>query len=54
VREKGSSKKAGLIEAYADRQKMGFDWNNMMLQRYGINHNGDGFVFVMHMNAIGY
>jgi 5'-3' exonuclease len=27
VREKGSQKKAGLIEAYADRTKRGFDWN---------------------------
>jgi 5'-3' exonuclease len=39
VREKGSSKKAGLIEAYADRTKQGFSWNNMMLQRY-TNHEG--------------
>ena len=40
VREKGSSKKAGLIEAYADRTKMGFDWNNMMLQRW-TDHDGN-------------
>jgi 5'-3' exonuclease len=39
VREKGSAKKAGLIEAYADRTKQGFDWNNMMLQRW-IDHEG--------------
>jgi 5'-3' exonuclease len=39
VREKGSSKKAGLIEAYADRTKQGYQWNNMMLQRY-TNHEG--------------
>ena len=39
VREKGSSKKAGLIEAYADRTKQGFDWNNMMLQRW-TDHEG--------------
>jgi 5'-3' exonuclease len=39
VREKGSSKKAGLIEAYADRNKQGYDWNNMMLTRY-TNHDG--------------
>jgi 5'-3' exonuclease len=39
VREKGSQKKAGLIEAYADRTKQGFDWNNMMLQRW-TDHNG--------------
>jgi len=39
VREKGSSKKAGLVEAFADRTKMGFDWNNMMLQRW-TDHDG--------------
>ena len=39
VREKGTQKKAGLIEAYADRTKQGFDWNNMMLQRW-TDHNG--------------
>jgi 5'-3' exonuclease len=39
IREKGSSKKAGLIEAYADRTKRGFDWNNMMLQRW-TDHDG--------------
>ena len=39
VREKGSQKKAGLIEAYADRTKRGFDWNNMMLQRW-TDHDG--------------
>lgn len=39
VREKGSQKKAGLIEAYADRTKQGFDWNNMMLQRW-VDHDG--------------
>jgi len=40
VREKGSSKKAGLIEAYADRTKRGYDWNNMMLQRW-TDHEGN-------------
>jgi 5'-3' exonuclease len=39
VREKGTQKKAGLIEAYADRTKQGFDWNNMMLQRW-VDHAG--------------
>jgi 5'-3' exonuclease len=39
VREKGTQKKAGLIEAYADRTKQGFDWNNMMLQRW-TDHEG--------------
>jgi 5'-3' exonuclease len=40
VREKGSAKKAGLIEAYADINKQGFHWNNMMLQRW-VDHNGE-------------
>ena len=39
VRSKGTQKKAGLVEAYADRTKQGFDWNNMMLQRW-VDHNG--------------
>jgi 5'-3' exonuclease len=38
VREKGSKNKVGLTEAYADRHKMGFNWNNMMLQRW-VDHN---------------
>lgn len=40
VREKGSKNKVGLIEAYADRNKQGFNWNNMMLQRW-VDHNGE-------------
>jgi 5'-3' exonuclease len=39
VRTKGSSKKVGLIEAYADRESKGFAWNNMMLQRW-TDHEG--------------
>jgi 5'-3' exonuclease len=39
VRTKGSTKKVGLIEAYADREKRGWAWNNMMLQRW-VDHNG--------------
>ena len=38
VRSKGSTKKAGLMEAYADRTKRGYTWNNMMLQRW-VDHN---------------
>jgi 5'-3' exonuclease len=38
VREKGSKNKVGLTEAYADRNKQGFHWNNMMLQRW-VDHN---------------
>ena len=40
VRLKGSKNKVGLTEAYADREKQGFDWNNLMLQRWA-DHNGD-------------
>jgi 5'-3' exonuclease len=40
VREKGSKNKVGLVEAYADRNKQGFNWNNMMLQRW-VDHNGE-------------
>jgi len=39
VRTKGSKNKIGLIEAYADRHKQGFNWNNMMLQRWA-DHDG--------------
>jgi 5'-3' exonuclease len=39
VRTKGSKNKVGLIEAYADRTKQGFNWNNMMLQRW-VDHEG--------------
>lgn len=39
VREKGSKNKVGLIEAYADRNKQGFNWNNMMLQHW-VDHDG--------------
>ena len=38
VRTKGSSKKIGLEEAFADRESKGFNWNNMMLQRW-VDHN---------------
>ena len=34
VREKGSKNKVGLVEAYADRTKQGYAWNNMLLQRW--------------------
>lgn len=40
VRTKGSKNKVGLIEAYADRNKQGFNWNNMMLQRW-VDHDGN-------------
>jgi len=39
VRKKGSKNKTGLLEAFADMEKKGFNWNNLMLQRW-TDHNG--------------
>jgi 5'-3' exonuclease len=39
VRTKGSKNKVGLQEAYADRDSKGYNWNNMMLQRW-VDHEG--------------
>jgi 5'-3' exonuclease len=39
VRTKGSSKKVGLQEAFEDKDKKGYNWNNLMLQRW-VDHNG--------------
>ena len=39
VREKGTKNKVGLTEAYADRTKQGYAWNNLLLQRW-TDHNG--------------
>jgi 5'-3' exonuclease len=40
VREKGTKNKVGLREAFADRDRKGYNWNNMMLQRW-TDHNGE-------------
>ena len=40
VRTKGSKNKVGLLEAYEDRNRQGFSWNNLMLQRW-VDHNGE-------------
>lgn len=40
VRTKGSKNKVGLTEAFADMDKKGFNWNNLMLQRW-VDHNGE-------------
>jgi hypothetical protein len=40
VRTKGTKNKVGLNEAFADKESKGFNWNNMMLQRW-IDHNGE-------------
>ena len=39
VRKKGTKNKVGLIEAYADKDTKGYNWNNMMLQRW-TDHEG--------------
>ena len=40
VRKKGTKNKVGLIEAYEDKGTKGYNWNNMMLQRW-TDHEGD-------------
>jgi 5'-3' exonuclease len=39
VREKGTKNKVGLREAFGDRTTKGFNWNNLMLQRWS-DHEG--------------
>lgn len=39
VRTKGTKNKIGLLEAYADRKSKGFNWNNLMLQKFQ-HHDG--------------
>ena len=39
VREKGTKNKVGLREAFGDRGAKGYNWNNMMLQRW-LDHDG--------------
>jgi 5'-3' exonuclease len=39
VREKGTKNKIGLREAFADRNNKGYNWNNLMLQKW-VDHDG--------------
>ena len=39
VRTKGSKNKIGLMEAFEDKNKKGYNWNNLMLQRWS-DHEG--------------
>jgi 5'-3' exonuclease len=39
VRKKGTKNKIGLLEAFEDKTTKGFNWNNMMLQRW-VDHEG--------------
>jgi 5'-3' exonuclease len=40
VRTKGTKNKVGLQEAFEDKDRQGYNWNNMMLQRW-TDHNGN-------------
>ena len=40
VRTKGTRNKVGLTEAFEDRHKKGYSWNNLMLQRWE-DHEGN-------------
>lgn len=39
VRTKGTKNKTGMVEAFADKKTKGFNWNNLMLQRW-VDHEG--------------
>jgi 5'-3' exonuclease len=39
VRKKGTKNKVGLLEAFDDKKTKGFNWNNLMLQRW-LDHEG--------------
>lgn len=39
VREKGTKNKVGIQEAFEDRDKQGYNWNNLQLQRW-VDHDG--------------
>jgi 5'-3' exonuclease len=39
VRKKGTKNKVGMMEAYADKDTKGYNWNNFMLQRW-VDHEG--------------
>lgn len=38
ARKKGTKNKVGMLEAFEDRHKQGFNWNNFMLQRW-VDHD---------------
>ena len=40
VRKKGTRNKVGLLEAFEDKDLKGYNWNNLMLQRW-VDHNGE-------------
>jgi 5'-3' exonuclease len=46
VRERGTKNKPGLKEAFDDRDRRGFAWNNLMLQRWTDHNNEEHKVLV--------
>lgn len=40
ARKKGTKNKVGMLEAFADKDTKGYNWNNFMLQRW-TDHNGE-------------
>lgn len=40
ARKKGTKNKVGMLEAFADKDSKGFNWNNFMLQRW-TDHHGE-------------
>ena len=36
--KKGTKNKIGMLEAFEDKEKQGFNWNNFMLQRW-VDHD---------------
>jgi len=45
VREKGTKNKVGLREAFADRISRGYNWNNVMLQKWVDHENVEHLVY---------
>lgn len=48
VREAGSSKKPGILEAFNDRETKGYDWNAFMLTEWDKSEMGDDGLPVSH------
>lgn len=49
VLKKGTKNKVGILQAFADRNNKGFDWNNFMLQRW-TDHNNTEHVVLSDYN----
>ena len=44
VRKKGTRNKIGLIDAYEDMENRGYNWNNLMLQKWTDHHDDEHIV----------